>query len=552
MTDTSQAVPTEVPLTQMQQGMLFASLEAGAGSGVYVEQARVNFTGRLNRAAFESAWKVLMARHDALRLKFAWSGRASAVQATGDDTMPPIKYRKNEDWWPDSAPLPFLSYDRRAGFALENQLLHRVTVFDAQNLGWFFVWTIHHAIIDGRGIAAVLREFLALYRAASDGIAAPALPAPGSFAEFAAQEAEIDWTEAAAFWKSALAWIDEPVTLPLALPLRAERSVGEVRGQIGARETAALRALAAEAGVTTGTLIHAAWALLLHRYTGRDAVLFGATRALPGGAAVGLHINTLPMVARIDRARSVRAWLTELRADWLAQRPYARAPLAYVQQWALGSGATALFDTFTVHERGSLQDLVLRGADAGGVSVDELGERTPSPLTLATYERDVIEVHFEFDARRFGAYAIQRMLAHFEQILAELPAHVDRPLGEVPMLLQGELAALLRASPAAPPFEPVHVAVARRAQRRPRAQAVVHRETVLDYATLERGANQIAQALRARGVQPGDVVAMALPRCAKAIETILGTLKAGRRTFPSISVCLRSGGRSCWRTAVPG
>ena len=72
------------------------------------------------------------------------------------------------------------------------------------------------------------------------------------------------------------------------------------------------------------------------------------------------------------------------------------------------------------------------------------------------------------------------------------------------------------------------------------AQAAAHPDAValacdgrhITYAALNERANSIAHALLARGVQPGEAVALALPRGSDAIAAMLGILKAGAAYLP--------------------
>ena len=62
--------------------------------------------------------------------------------------------------------------------------------------------------------------------------------------------------------------------------------------------------------------------------------------------------------------------------------------------------------------------------------------------------------------------------------------------------------------------------------------ALLGRSHAVDYASLRRGADQFARALRRRGVLPGDVVAVAAGRSASTLVAFLGILKAGAAYVP--------------------
>jgi amino acid adenylation domain-containing protein len=74
--------------------------------------------------------------------------------------------------------------------------------------------------------------------------------------------------------------------------------------------------------------------------------------------------------------------------------------------------------------------------------------------------------------------------------------------------------------------------VARQAQRRPDATAIVHGEERMSYGELEAASNRLARRLRRAGVQPGDRVCFLAPKSALPLVWMLGILKAGAMHVP--------------------
>lgn len=73
---------------------------------------------------------------------------------------------------------------------------------------------------------------------------------------------------------------------------------------------------------------------------------------------------------------------------------------------------------------------------------------------------------------------------------------------------------------------------AQQAARTPHALAVEFEHARLSYAQLEARANQLAHRLLERGVRPGDIVGMLLPRSPAVFVGMLGVLKAGGAYLP--------------------
>jgi non-ribosomal peptide synthetase component F len=70
------------------------------------------------------------------------------------------------------------------------------------------------------------------------------------------------------------------------------------------------------------------------------------------------------------------------------------------------------------------------------------------------------------------------------------------------------------------------------AARRPDRPAVAAGGRSLTYSELDRLSNQVARALLARGVAPGDRVGVFAPKSAASVVGIFGALKAGTRYVP--------------------
>ena len=87
---------------------------------------------------------------------------------------------------------------------------------------------------------------------------------------------------------------------------------GVAEQRLSRETTTALREFAASQGVTVNTLLQAAWAVLLHRYSGetgrrlrRRRAPAGARRSPDADEMVGLFINTLPLRVDVDPERAL-------------------------------------------------------------------------------------------------------------------------------------------------------------------------------------------------------------------------------------------------------
>src|SRR5262249_9212938 len=202
-----------------------------------------------------------------------------------------------------------------------------------------YVWSHHHLLWDGWSGPLIVREFLAFYEALRKGQELH-LKAPRPFRDYILWLQEQDAGKAEAFWRKTLDGITASTPLVIdrqsggrnGQPERAE----EQRLQLAAELSAALQTLARKHGLTLNTLMQGAWALLLSRYSGQEAVVFGTSvSGRPAGLAgveamVGLFINTLPVRIDVPPAQTLLTWLKQIQAQQAGQRQYEYSPLLQI------------------------------------------------------------------------------------------------------------------------------------------------------------------------------------------------------------------------------
>jgi len=257
-----------------------------------------------------------------------------------------------------------------------------------------FLWTFHHALLDGRSFPIVLREVFASYSAIAEG-KQPEISAPRPYEEFITWLENQDWNRSEAFWRQQLQGLTAPGHLSVegleAKVQGTEPDYHELDLHLGRPATDALKSFAQSHALTPNTVVQAAWAILLSRYSGETDVVFGATRAgrhstVPGAEAmVGLFINTVPVRTGVAPETNVLAWLGSLRQTWVDIRSHEHVPLARIQSWSPLPRGTALFDSIVVFENYLLNDL-LREELSGwaGVEFQYLGQ-TNFGLTVMVY-----------------------------------------------------------------------------------------------------------------------------------------------------------------------
>jgi hypothetical protein len=245
-------------LSPLQTSMVLASLRAPR-SGVYIVQDVCRFEEELDVPRLKQAWDMVAARHAALRSAIDPAGLTLRL-----DPNARYEWRELGD---DQELETFLREDWGRGFNFDEGVPIRFALLRGAPEGrWTLVWTVHHALLDGRSLLIVWREWLAVY----DGQAQDAAPI-----------ASIERSEPAGaetFWRSYLAGLSETTGCILdRLNSHPAGGFSQQGVRLSLEQTAALRALASRHDVTLSTLVLAAWALLLSRYSDRTEVVFGVT-----------------------------------------------------------------------------------------------------------------------------------------------------------------------------------------------------------------------------------------------------------------------------------
>jgi len=542
---TDPAVRT-TPALPLQRGMIAAGLR-DPEAGTDVIQCVQRFADPFDVEVYLAAWRAAVERHPVLRTRFRWRPDGSAEQAPGPASDVPVV--ADDVLAGSTGPggagaaeadlAAFLAADRRAGVDPVAGPPLRVRALP----GNVVVATFHHAILDGRSLAILLAEVDDDYAARGRAEFAPR-PEFAGYARWHAERTASDNPLAQAderFWAAELADLPEPGPLPLEHGGSGTPVMGTAELALSDAETAAVRALAAAAGVTANTAVLAAWGLLLAAHSGADEAVFGVTRATRHGSAagaqdmVGLLLATVPLRLPVRRDEPVVRWLRAVRERSVAARDHQLSPLPDIQRAA---GRDALMRSLVLFEHREINTvLAARPGAPAGRHVRIL--RSPGyPMTLYAFAEPRLSLQLIHDTTRFPDWAPRALLEQFRDLLTGMAEHPDRPVRELTEARGARRARILADwSRTGPPQGPVEATVtglfAEQVRLRPDADAVHRADGAwLSYAELDARSDRLAHVLLARGARPDHPVGLALPRGADLVTAMLAVLKAGAAYLP--------------------
>lgn len=433
------------PLGATQRGIYYQSLLMPKTSGAYVEQVIFELKGDLVPNVFQQAWQHVVHSLDVLRTGVVRRGAPFPLQAV-------VRTANLLPSFLDLGELPaarqqqrvasLVSDDRMKGFDLKKPPLCRVTLVRLGADHWQVLWSYHHLILDGWAEPLVLEAVFKSYDALVEG-RPPAAAIGISYRDFVLWSEAQDPLPAESFWRDQLAGFTSPVTITdtspaVAPPSGSEVSHGWEQAQLEAADMQALERAARRHGLTLSTIVHGTWALLLHRRSGSDDVMFGSIASgrqcgMPGVESVrGLVAVTQPLRTRVPADATVASWLRMLQLQMAEMREHEHTPLALIQQWSdVPANKRPLFDTIVVVGNYAGSDLAT--CRSAMLEIGDVRYYT-QPLfafTLFATVDPTLAISLVYDKRRSAQETAVGILKEFRRLLAEVAQNPEQRLASL-------------------------------------------------------------------------------------------------------------------------
>jgi amino acid adenylation domain-containing protein len=404
---------------------------------------------------------------------------------------------------------------------------------------------MHHIIADGVSMQVLVEDFKALYRGET-----PA-PLPIQYKDFAhwqnlRKTREILLVQQA-YWLKILAGDIPVLNLPLDYPRPAVQDFsGATLGfRLGSGESAALKQLARQRGVTLYMVLLAAVTLLMSRLSGQEDIIIGTPTAGRRHAdlekIIGMFVNTLAIRSQPPGQQSFEEFLEEVKANTLAafeNQDYQFEDLVEKVKVERDTGRNPLFDVMFTLQTGDDREI-------SGPAGPQLDENLYNPdlgvskFDLTWHAADagaVLLFSVQYAARLFKPGTIQRFIDCFKRILAAVLADPGRELCRLAIVGEEEKQRILLAfndTGAGYSLEAsLHGLFEERVKEASAQIAAVSEESCLTYGELDHRAGYWAEDLRERGVRPDTVVAIMMERSLEMIIGIMAILKAGGAYLP--------------------
>lgn len=432
-------------------------------------------------------------------------------------------------------------------FDLSNDLMLRAHLVRLASDDHLLAVTIHHIATDGWSERIFWREFVELYKGfvQNDPVILPDMPI--QYADYAAWQRErMDGELMAAqldYWLKVLDGVpslDLPTDYPR--PMSFSWRGDGVSFLLSVELTEKLQRLADDTDVTLYMLLLAAFELLLFGYSKQTSFALGSPVAgrnrLELESLVGFFVNTVVVRADLAGDPTFLDLLNRVRKSTVAAFDHQEMPFERLVQGLKAQRQPNRHPVFQVMFQLAPQRSPVWSLP--GVQVERVtitNETAKFDLLLSMSEQDnILGGRFAFATDLFSPKTIEHMVERFKTLLAAIAADPGQRVSQYCQMDQVEWQQLVNnwndTAVAYPRDASLAELFERQVALHPDSPALCFENTSISYQELNRQANQIARALRDRGLRQNAVVGLAINRSRELIVAIIGVLKAGGAYLP--------------------
>ncbi|HUG87100.1 MAG TPA: amino acid adenylation domain-containing protein, partial [Euzebya sp.] len=404
------------------------------------------------------------------------------------------------------------------------------------------VLNLHHIIADAWSMRVFIREISECYRAFGGGGPADLPALAVQYADYACWQrttlTEGRMAQDVQYWRTQLEGAPQALDLPLDRPHPAGRgnrgAVVRTRIERGLHDR--LEAYANGRGASLFQVVLAAYATLLHRFSGQDDLVVGvpvAARDHPDAAPlIGFFVNTLPVRVAVADDPTFDALVQRVRETVQTGLKHLHAPLERIVEALDPPRSLAhspLFQTMFGLQPAPTAAITSSDVDMHVIDVHN-GTSKFDLIVLMESHEDGIDAPWEFNTDVLDAATVQRMADCLTVLLEAVVADADRPVSRLRLLAAAERRHLLEDhNDTAVPYPSSLLDEQFRLQARatPDLLAVRYGDTALTYAQLDARSDAVAAALRDAGVTPRQPVGACGERGVALVVGLLGIVKAG-------------------------
>jgi amino acid adenylation domain-containing protein len=538
-----------LPLSFAQKRLWFL-YQLDPASVAYNVPLSVRMVGQLDVFALRRAFNEIFRRHEVLRTCYrSIDGQpAQVINPNLSAELPVIELRHLSASEQESEVARLAAQQVRTPFDLSQAPLLRVALLRLSQDEHVLLLTVHHIVCDGWSVGILIKEVVALYGAYHSGELSPLADLQIQYADYAYWQTKwmggLELEEHLDYWKQQLEDAPSLIELPCDRPRATAQKFRGARYRLDLDDALSgkIFALMQSQEVTLFMTLVAAFAVLLHRYSGEEDILIGTPSANRNRAEledlIGFFVNNL--VLRVDLSGDPSFDELLRRIKKVALGSYAHQDMPFERlveelQPDRSLSHAPLFQVMFTLQNTPGEALELPGLNLSAVWVEP--EISAYDMTLVLEDAEGrIGGFLEYNRDLFNDSTISRMVSHYQRLLEAAARDSSQKISRLGMLTDQEKhQALNEWNDTDAPYPDeicVNELIEAQVARAPESVAVRRQEQHITYGELNGRANQFGHFLRAEGVGPETLIGICVERSIEMVIALLGIMKSGGGYVP--------------------
>ncbi len=529
------------PLTEGQRAVWVVH-QLKPDNSAYNLPFAVWISNELNIEALQQALRYMQQRHEGLRTTVQLDGERPVQTVHAEQPLSFVTRTATE------ATIDALAEDEaRQPFDLEKGPLMRATLYTLARDRHLFLMNFHHLVFDGVSLPIFIRELEQVYLALIHN-RTPQLPElTVSYQDYVAWQQRMlqgkEGQRQRTYWHKQLSG-----ELPLLeLPSKPFSGAPTYRGagyitEVDAELTRALHELALSANVPMFSVMLAAYNILLSRYGQQDDILVGTPMMARPRAeyegVLGYFANVTVIRSNLADGPAFLEFAKTVNDTVLDALDHSDYPLFTLMQ-ELEKGSDGLFQA-SFHFQNWVKESLREQAQSGAWNIEvypHVHQSGEFNFTLEVGETaETMTLYFKYNPDLFEAAIIERMAAHYLEILKNVVKNPAQPVTKVPMLTESEQHKLFvewnDTTTDYPNDKCIHELIEEQAALYPDKIATVCMDDTITYRELSLQSTRLGHYLQQQGIKPGVFVGIFLERSIDCFVAMLGVSKAGGTYVP--------------------
>jgi len=502
------------PCTAIQEGFMAMTVK---DAGAYVSQYVFDLPPSIDITRFKEAWNLVVQNSPILRTRIVQANSGVLYQVVTDEKI---------SWQSTTNVEDYLREDSRVALGLGDSLSRYAIVQDRHGKSNQFVWTAHHAIYDGWCFDTLLDLVSLTYEKG-------AVPETPNFNSFIKYIRDLDVTKSDKYWKERLHGANQP-TFPAPLTLATRAPANEsinLAFQVSRK---------ARSNITMATVLRAAWAMIVARYSDSDDIVFGVTSIGRNAPVEGIDmiigptITTIPIRVTLSRSQTLARFLADVQAQAIDSIPFEQIPMRKIKNLSADAALACDFQNLLVVQ----SDEAETGENSLGMKLVNTAEEMlhPYPLVVECSMSDGgISLRTQHDTNVISTAQVERILKQFRHVIQQLNALTDdQTVGDLKILSPEDYTQILEWNKVMPASANVcaHKLIHNKTLLQPDAPAVSAWDASFTYKELDHISTNLARHLVSLGVGPEILVALCFEKSAWAVVAMLAVMKSGGAFVP--------------------